>query len=234
MIAFAISFAPVESTAQFGKLLDKAKSVVAGDSGLSQDEIGRGLKEALQVGVDDAVKTLSADGGYLDGAYKIRVPKEAKKVTGKLKHVPGFNNVEKDLVDKMNQAAEIAAKKATPIFVDAIKEMSFTDAQKILTGEDDAATLYLKRKSKQKLYAAFLPIIQSALDEVNAREYWSKATSAYNNIPFTKDVNTKLDDHVNNSALDGLFSLIALKEEGIRNDYGLRSSDLLKKIFGSK
>lgn len=219
---------------QFGKLLDKAKSVVEGESGLSQEDIGNGLKEALEVGVGDAVETLSAKDGYLASAYKIELPSEAAKVVGKLKMVPGFDNVEQDLITKMNEAAEIAAKKATPIFVDAIKSMSFTDAKNILVGEDDAATMYLQKSSKEKLYAAFMPVIQAALDEVNARDLWTKATKAYNSIPLTKDVNTELDDHVNNKALEGLFALIAVKEEGIRNDHSLRSSDLLKRVFAEQ
>jgi len=232
LMCFALSGPQVYG--QFGKLLDKAKSVVEGESGLSQEDIGNGLKEALEVGVGDAVETLSAKDGYLASAYKIELPSEAAKVVGKLKMVPGFDNVEQDLITKMNEAAEIAAKKATPIFVDAIKSMSFTDAKNILVGEDDAATMYLQKSSKEKLYAAFMPVIQAALDEVNARDLWTKATKAYNSIPLTKDVNTELDDHVNNKALEGLFALIAVKEEGIRNDHSLRSSDLLKRVFAEQ
>lgn len=223
---------PQFATGQFGNILNKAKEVATGESSLSQDEIGSGLKEALEIGVGEAVDKLSAKDGYLKSAYKIEVPTEAKSVVSKLKSVPGFQNIEQDLVTKMNEAAEIAAKKATPIFVDAIKQITFTDAKNILTGNDNAATTYLSSKSKQKLYAEFMPIIQSALDQVNAREYWTKATSAYNKIPFTKSVNTQLDDHVNNEALEGLFSLIAVKEEGIRNNSGMRTSELLQKVFG--
>jgi len=231
----ALLLIPNTSNAQFGNLINKAKDVVSGESdiNLSQDEIGSGLKEALEVGVTGAVDKLSAKDGYLKSAYKIELPKEATSVTSKLKNVPGFENIEQDLINKMNEAAEIAAKKATPIFVDAIKAITFTDAKNILTGEDDAATTYLKGKSKRQLYKEFMPVIQAALDEVKAREYWTKATKSYNKIPLVKDVNTELDDHVNNSALDGLFALIAQKEEGIRNDNNLRSSDLLKKVFGS-
>jgi len=216
-----------------GSLVKKAKKVVSGESPLSQADIGAGLKEALEVGVTDAVDQLSDTDGFLKSAYKIEVPKEGKKVISKLKSIPGFKNIERDLVQKMNEAAEIAAKKATPIFVDAITSITFDDAKEILRGDDDAATGYLKSKSKKKLYAEFMPVIQKALDEVNAREYWTKATKTYNKLPFVKDVNTDLDDHVNTAALHGLFSLIAKKEEGIRNDHNLRSSDLLKKVFGN-
>ncbi|WP_235291473.1 DUF4197 domain-containing protein [Portibacter lacus] len=216
------------------KLVDKGKKVLAGENPLSKDEVANGLKEALDNGIEEAVSKLSAEDGYLASAYKIQIPEEAQKVIGKLKMVPGFENIEQELILKMNKAAELAAKKATPIFVDAVKSISFDDAMNILQGEDDAATVYLKGKSKQSLYKEFMPVIVSALDEVNARTYWKTAVDAYNKIPFVKKVNPELDDHVNNKALDGLFSLIAVKEEGIRNDIDQRSSDLLKKVFGQQ
>ena len=220
------------ANAQFGKkLLNKAKEVVAGES---SGNIGSGLKEALNIGVDEAVKSLSIENGYLESPYKILLPKEALKVTNKLSKVPGFQNVEKDLIAKMNQAAEIAAKKAGPIFLNSIKQMSFKDATNILMGEDDAATRYLEKTSREELYKSFLPVIQASLDEVNARSYWADAVSAYNKIPFTKDLNPELDDHVNTKALDGMFELVELKETGIRNDANLRSSPLLKEVFGKQ
>jgi len=189
------------------------------------------LKEALQVGVEEAVNRLSAEDGYLESPYKIILPEEARKVVDKLKIVPGFSDVERNLVEKMNAAAESAAKKATPIFTDAITSMSFEDARKILFGKEDAATRYLDASSRQKLYEAFLPVIQDALDEVNARTYWKSIVEKYNSLPFTSAVNSELDNHVNNKALDGLFSLIEKKEQRIRIDVSERTSPLLKDVF---
>lgn len=229
LVIMLISLSP--SNAQFGKLMDKAKKVVNGES---SSNIGGGLKEALNIGVDQAVSSLSADNGYFESPYKILLPKEALKVTSKLSKVPGFQNVEKDLIAKMNQAAEIAAKKAGPIFLNSIKQMSFKDATNILMGEDDAATRYLENTSRTELYKSFLPVIQASLDEVNARSYWNDAVSAYNKIPFTKKLNPELDDHVNNKALDGMFELVQVKETGIRNDSSLRTSPLLKEVFGKQ
>lgn len=217
--------------AQFGKLLDKAKSVLIEED---PSDIGSGLKEALEIGVEDAVESLATEGGYFDSPYKILVPEEAQKVTSKLAIVPGFQNVEKDLINKMNQAAEIAAKKATPIFIDAIKQMTFKDATNILMGEQDAATRYLEQSSRKALYAEFMPVIQDALDEVNARSYWNNAVQAYNKIPFAKKLNPELDDHVNQRALDGMFHLIEEKESGIRGDKSLRTSPLLKEVFAQQ
>lgn len=228
---FSISTA---SNAQFGNILDKAKKVVNGENPLSKDEVADGLKQALDQGIEQAVDKLSAEDGYLKSTYKVEIPSEASSVISKVKMVPGFENVEKDLILKMNRAAESAAKKATPIFVDAVKSITFDDAMNILGGEEDAATMYLKDKSYQNLYKAFMPVIQSALDEVNAREYWRSVVSTYNNLPFVKDVNPELDDHVNSKALVGMFSLIAKKEEGIRSNVDQRNTELLKKVFGSR
>lgn len=215
-----------------GKLVDKGKKMLEGENPLSKDEVANGLKQALDKGIEEAVSKLSAEDGYLASVYKVEVPEEAQKVIAKLKYVPGFENVEKELILKMNRAAELAAKKATPIFVSAVKSITFDDAMTILKGEDDAATMYLKGKSQKELYDAFLPVIASALDEVNARAFWKTAVDAYNKLPFVKKVNPELDDHVNNKALDGMFGLIAVKEEGIRNDIDQRSTDLLRKVFG--
>jgi len=215
---------------QIGDLLNKAKNVIEGESSM-EDETGAALKQALNLGVDKAVKQLSADNGYLESPYKILIPEDAQKVINKVKMVPGFENVEKDLIDKMNQAAELAAAKATPIFLNAIKQITIKDATTILLGEKDAATQYLDRTTRTNLYNAFMPVIQNSLDEVNARTYWRSVTEAYNKIPFVSKMNPELDDHVNTKGLDGLFSLIRVKEQGIRGDKDQRTTELLQKVF---
>ena len=229
VFSFLLAF-PSTGHAQFKDLLNKAKAVVAPDDG----EVGSGLKEALKFGVTEAVDKLSAEKGYLESPYKILVPEEARTIIAKVKMVPGFQDVETQLIDKMNKAAELAAKKATPIFVDAITSLTIRDAMNILLGEKDAATRYLETETRVSLYNAFLPVIQSALDEVHAREYWSTVVNAYNNLPFVKRVNPALDDHVNQKALDGLFSLIQVKEEKIRGDQSQRTTDLLRKVFAQQ
>ena len=203
-------------------------------TGSSDGNIGLGIKEALEVGVNEAVENLAKDNGYFESPYKILLPEEALQVTSKLSKVPGFQNIEKDLIKKMNEAAELAAKKAGPIFLNSIKQMTFTDAMNILSGKKDAATRYLEKTSRDALYAEFMPVIQSALDEVNARSLWKSAVTAYNGIPFVKKQNPELDDHVNGKALDGMFSLIEVKEEGIRGDVSQRTSPLLKEVFAKQ
>ena len=220
-----------QGNAQFDNLLstvNKAKDKILGENA---DKTGLGLKSALEEGIKISVDQLSAENGYFDSPYKILVPEEAQKVVSTLSKVPGFQNVESDLLAKMNQAAEYAAKKATPIFLDAIKSITFKDATEILMGEENAATMYLEKSSRDKLYDAFLPVIQSALDEVNARKYWSDIVVKYNKLPLTKDVNPELDDHVNQKSLDGLFALIEVKEKGIRGDVNQRTTPLLQEVF---
>lgn len=201
------------------------------NSPLSTTEAARGLKEALNFGVDDAVKFLSAEDGYFKSAYKILLPEEARKVTDKLSKVPGFSNVENEILKRINRAAEDAAKSAGPIFLSAIKNMSFDDAMNILLGEKNAATQYLHGNTNTALYGEFNPVITSSLDKYNALQYWADAVNTYNKIPFVDKINPDLGEHITNKALDGLFSLVEKKEYGIRTDISQRTTDLLKKVF---
>lgn len=214
-----------------GGAFNKLKSKVLGEDNA---DIGNGLKEALNNGVGEAVDFLSTEDGYYKSVYKILLPEEARKVVDKLKIVPGFADVEANLIEKINRAAESAAQKAGPIFLDAIKQMTFKDALDLLMGEKDAATRYLEKTTYQSLYDEFKPVIITALDEVNAREYWREATSAYNKIPLTKKVNTELDDHVTQNALTGMFSLVEKKEADIRENPAARTSELLQNVFAKQ
>ncbi len=219
--------------AQLDGLVKKAEKAIKG-GGLSQEEAGNGLKEALNAGIGEAVDFLSAKDGYFKSPYKILVPEEARTVITKLKAVPGFGNLEADLTERMNRAAEDAATKAKPIFVSAIKKMTFQDAMNILMGNQDAATRYLEKSTYDQLYAEFKPVIQTSLDKVNAREYWKNAVTAYNKLPLVTKTNPELDDHVTKTALTGLFSLVEKKEKGIRTDVSQRNSELLKKVFAKQ
>ncbi|RMG88093.1 MAG: DUF4197 domain-containing protein [Bacteroidetes bacterium] len=235
LISLTLFFALTLSVhAQFkgaiGKLKSKAENVVNGGN-LSEEEVGQGLKEALNAGVGEAVRFLSAEDGYYKSPYKILLPEEARKVTDKLKAVPQFRDVETKLEEKMNRAAELAAAKAKPIFVSAIRQMTFRDAMNILMGEKDAATRYLQNTTYDPLFAEFQPVIQQSLDEVNAREYWHSAVSAYNKLPFVEKVNPELDAYVTEKALAGLFALIEQKEADIRQNSDARNTELLRKVF---
>lgn len=201
---------------------------------VSNTDIANGLKQALNYGVDESVDFLSKDGGYYSSVYKILLPAEARKVTDKLQSIPGFSNVEEVLIKKLNQGAEDAASKAGPIFLSAIKSMTFDDALNILMGPNDAATTYLNNRTYTNLYGEFNPVISSSLDKFSAQEYWAKAVNTYNKIPFIDKVNPDLGDHVTTEALKGLFALVAKKELGIREDVSQRTTDLLRKVFAKQ
>lgn len=230
MLAVLLTAAGLQAQGLKG-LLNKAKEAVTGES---DGEVGLGLKEALNAGVGEAVDFLSAEDGYYKSVYKILLPEEVQQVTSKLKTVPGFTNIEEDLLEKMNRAAEIAAEKAKPIFVSAIKQMTIKDAMNLLMGEKDAATRYLERTTFDPLYSEFRPVVIESLDKVNAREFWKGAVTAYNKIPFVKKTNPELDDYVTRKALDGLFGMIEKKEADIRANPAARTSELLQRVFSKQ
>lgn len=200
----------------------------------SLQEIGNGLKEALTVGITKGANALSQKDGYLKSAYKILLPSEVRTVTDRLKNIPGFSNIETELIEKMNRGAEDAAKEAAPIFVTAIRGLTFQDASNILLGSDNAATSYLNRTTNQPLYDKFKPKIVSSLDKIGANTLWTKAINAYNKIPLVTKINNDLSDYVTKEALKGLFKKIEEEEKNIRHNKGARSSELLKKVFAKQ
>ena len=203
----------------------------ASGGGLTNEEIGKGLKQALEFGISEGAQRLSQENGYYKSPYKILLPEEARKVADRLQNIPGFNQVEEIILEKINRGAEDAAAKAKPIFVDAIRSMTFRDALDILTGDDNAATAYLNRVTYTKLYDEFNPVIVNSLDKFNARQYWGDAVNAYNKIPFVDKADPDLDDYVTRQALAGLFDMVEKKEREIRNNVSARTTDLLKRVF---
>ena len=197
-------------------------------------EIAQGLKEALQLGISEGAQKLAMRDGYFKSEYKILLPPEAREVTDKLKIIPGFKDVENIILEKLNRAAEDAANSAEPIFVNAIKEMTFDDALNILMGRQDAATQYLHLKTYDPLYNEFHPVIVTSLNKFNAIQYWADAVNAYNKIPLVDKVNPNLDQYVTDKALEGLFGMVAKKELQIRTDISSRTSDLLRKVFAKQ
>ncbi len=197
-------------------------------------EVGQGLKDALGKGVSSGVTTLSARDGYFKSVYKILLPAEARTVTDKLKVVPGFTNLENELLEKINRGAEDAAKEAGPIFMSAIRAMTFKDAVNILMGADNAATTYLHKTTYQQLYTSFNPKIVGSLDKIGANNLWKKAADAYNKIPLVSKVNSNLGDYVTTEALKGLFSKVEEEEKNIRRNPIARTSALLKKVFAKQ
>ena len=212
--------------------LKSAAKALTGGSDLSKEDAAAGIKEALNEGIGEAVNHLAKENGYYDSVYKILVPKEAQTVIQKVKMIPGFEDVEDKLVRQMNLAAEKAVVKGGPIFADAVTSLTFDDAVEIVTGEEHAATNYLKTTTSDALFAAFEPEIIQALDEINAREYWNTVVVQYNKLPFVKKVNPDLERYVTEKAMDGIFGEIATKEADIRDNIDARTTELLRKVFG--
>jgi hypothetical protein len=205
----------------------------SGNGSLSQADISDGLRQALQIGAQNATKKVSVVDGFFGNAFiKILMPPEAKKVEATLRQT-GMGDYVDHAILSMNRAAEDASSRALSIFVDAIKNMSIQDALSILNGGDNAATNYLKSKTTASLTAAFRPIIQESLDKVGATKYWAQVFDAYNSLPTTfKKVNPDLPAYVTERALNGVFFYIADEEAKIRKNPAAQVTDLLKKVFG--
>jgi hypothetical protein len=225
--------APLLANAQFKDLINKANDKIATVKGVPAGgtDIGAGLKEALNKGVERQVTKLTAvDGFYKNEAVKILMPGELEKVDKTMRKL-GMGNLADEGVKSLNRAAEDAVKEATPIFVAAIKNMSITDAKNILLGKDDAATNYLENATTSELYKKFLPIVQQSIGKVGADKIWNSIITKYNGMPLTQDVNPDINDYVTNKAMEGVFKMIAVEEKNIRTDLSARTSPLLKKVF---
>ncbi len=226
--------------AQLGGWINKGKKIIngggnTGDAGsLSNSEIIAGLKQALEVGSNNAGKQLSTINGYFGNqVLKILMPPEVKKVENTLRSIGMGAEVDKAIL-AMNRAAEDAASQAAPIFINAIKTMTIQDGLGILKGGNGAATNYLKGRTTQQLTSAFRPVIENSLNKVNATKYWSQVFTIYNKLPTTfNKVNPDLAGHVTEKALAGLFITVEQEENKIRQNPSARVSDLLRKVFGS-
>lgn len=199
--------------------------------GIGNDEIASGLRQALDFGIEKQVTKLTqTDGFYKNDLVKILLPEELQKVDKGLRDI-GLSKLADEGLKVLNRAAEDAVKEATPIFIDAVKGITFADAKNILLGGNDAATQYLNNKTQTALYDKFNPVIKNSFSKVGADEIWSNLITRYNSIPFTADVNPNLTDYVTGEALKGVYTMIAVEEKEIRTNLSSRSTDLLKKVF---
>lgn len=219
---------------QLDKLLDQAKQSVSTPTALSNDEIVRGLKEALTNGISKGADLVSKTDGYFKNPeIKIPFPPEASLAESKLRFL-GMGSQVDQFVLALNRGAEDAATQAKPIFITAIKQMTITDAMNILKGQDDAATQYLQKTTTSQLKEKFKPVVQKSLDKVSATKYYGDIVNEYNKVPFVKKVNPDLNGYATDMAIKGLFTMIAKEEKNIRKDPLARTSDLLKKVFSNQ
>jgi hypothetical protein len=222
------------SSAQINQAIEDVNKTIGGDKPLTTAEVAEGLKEALVKGISTGSDLVSVTDGYFKNPQiKIPFPPEVKKVEDAMRKIGLGSQVDK-FVLTLNRGAEDAAKEAKPIFIAAIKSMTIQDAWSILRGEENAATEYLKRTTSTLLKEKFKPVIQSSLNKVNATKYYGELVSRYNQIPFVEKVNPNLDDYATDKAIEGLFIMIAKEEKNIRQDPLARTTELLKRVFGSK
>ena len=213
--------------------LQQVVNTLPTDTGIGMDPqlIGNGLREALDKGIDKQVtKLTNKDGFYKNQLVKIMLPSELQKVDQTLRDI-GLGSLADEGIKALNRAAEDAVKEATPIFVSAVKQITFTDAKNILLGPDNAATNYLEQRTNTALYSKFNPVIKNSFAKVGADQIWTNIITRYNSVLFVTKVNPDLTDYVTNEALKGVYTMISVEEKDIRNNIGARTTKLLRQVF---
>ena len=206
-----------------------------GTSGpVTEQEAVQGIRQALNNGVSTGISMLNREDGFFGNqAYKLFMPPDARKIENVMRDLGMGKTVDKAIL-QINRAAEDAVGYAAPIFTDAIREMTIQDAWNIIRGEQDAATRYFREKTTAKLTAAFSPIIQRSLDKLEATRHYSDIINAYNRLPTTfNKLNPDLPGYVTEKAVDALFDQVAKEEANIRSNPRARTTEILKKVFGS-
>ncbi len=198
---------------------------------LGNADIAAGLKAALDKGIADQVTKLTAtDGFYKNAAVKILLPEELQQVDRTLRSI-GLSSLADEGLKVLNRAAEDAVKESIPIFTDAVRKMTFTDAKNILMGGDNSATMYLQSSTSTALYGKFSPVVKKSLGTVGADRVWANIITKYNAVPLVKKVNPDLNDYVTDQALEGVFKMVAVEEKDIRTNVAARTSDILRRVF---
>jgi len=233
LVGSLVIWLPASHGDKFGSFLKDLQKTVTG-GGLSEETIVKGLKEALEIGTENAVGLVSqVDGYYKNSSIRIPLPGQVEKAESVLR-AAGYGDKVDAFEKSMNRAAERAAPEAKGLFWDAIKQMNFADARKILEGREDEATRYFKDKTSPRLHEIFKPIVHDSMGEVGATRYYQDLDQKLSSIPFAEKFRFDLDEYVTNVALDGLFYMVAQEEKKIRQDPAARVTDLLKELFGQR
>jgi len=191
-----------------------------------------GIKEALAIGTERAVKSLSKVNGYFgNAAVKILMPPKLQQVA-EVARMAGYQQQVDEFILSMNRAAEAAAPRAARYFGDAIRAMTLSDVRGILTGGDTAATDYFRRQTNDQLYAEFKPVVSQKVGEAGVARAYRNMMGRYESLPMMGKLSLDLDDYVTNKALDGLFYTVGQEEKKIRTNPAARTTELLKKVFG--
>ena len=232
-LLIALTFLDVSTglTANLNDLMDNAKDAVGGSRGVSNDEIVQGLKEALTIGTQNAVATVSKSNGYYQNPdIKILLPEEVENA-GKYLRLAGYGSKVDEFEESMNRAAEKAAPEAKQIYMDAVKDMEIEDAQNIIDGPDTAATSYFKDKTYTRLQEIFKPIVKDTMGQVGVTRQFQDINTQLASIPLAGKASVDLDQYVTDKSLEGLFFMLAEEEKKIRQDPAARVTAILKKVF---
>jgi len=240
LFTLVINILNCTSQIKLNKISEKVPNNILNNKGskssLSNEEIVKGLKEALTIGVEKGSSKASKVNGFLNNeAIRLPFPPDAQKVKDVCLKFRLDAKVE-EFEETLNAAAEEACKTAAPIFKNAVLNMSVKDGYQILKGEDNSATIYLKNQTSSNLYTIFFPEVKKAIEKVNLTSYWEPLSKKYNQttkLTGKEPVNTDLNKYVTEKAIEGIFHLIEIEEKSIRKDPLQRTSDLLKKVFGN-
>lgn len=214
---------------------DMLSNLPANNTPVTETEATQGIREALDMGVGRGISLLNKEDGFFGNeAYKVLLPAEAQRIEATMRQLGMSAMVDKAIL-QINRAAEDAVGYARPIFADAIKELTITDALNIIRGQNDAATQYFKQKTTDKLATAFLPVIKSSLEKFSATKYYSDVINTYNRFPTTiNKINPDLPSYVAGKTVDALFDQVAKEEAAIRANPAARTTQILKRVFGSR
>jgi hypothetical protein len=220
--------------AQFDKVFKGLGEAIGRGEGLSEVKIGSGLQEALRVGTENAVlQTGRIDGFFKNQTIKILMPKPLQTIEQPLRLV-GYGSQVDEFVLSMNRAAEKAVPFAKQIFWDAIGQMTFEDARRILAGNDTAATDYFKAKTSKKLHTAFQPTVENVMNQVGVTRQYNQLIGRYKDVPFAQSITFDINHYVTEKTTDGLFFVVGQEERKIRHNPSARVTDLLKEVFASR
>lgn len=204
-----------------------------GPSALADSEIVQGLREALAKGTKNAVLQLGkTDGFWADPRFRIPLPSTVTKADTFLR-AAGYGPKIDELHLSFNRAAEGAVPIAADVFSQAVQKLTLADARKILDGPDDAATQYFKKATGDTLAAQFKPIVASVTAKAGLVQQYDKVMASAGPLASALGGQADVNDYVTHKALDGLFLRVADEEKAIRKNPAARTSDILKKVFGS-
>lgn len=229
----ALPLGLVACNANLPQIAETGAAVASATGYNNQAQLIRAIKDTLELGSNRATASLSASGGYANSIYRIGLPDNLQNIAGTLRQLGLGAQVDK-VENLMNQGAEKAAAEATTVFVDAVRNMSVTDALGIIRGGDTAATTYFRAQTEASLRSRYQPIIQQSLEQTGFYTQYKQLQSAYNILPIANKPSLDLEQHAINMALDGLFKQVAKEETLIRKDPVQRGSQLIGAVFGGK